>query len=152
MPKERSPVTAPILGDNRPRVTSLLRRAEGRALEPSNPSSTVVMRRGLGLAREPSQGGKGSLARSQAPRGSDTKGGGEMSMRSFGVVCAAIATLLVLGLVPSARAASPPLPNSMAAIGDSISQAADVCCWYGDHPGKSWSTGDDQGDSILSHY
>jgi lysophospholipase L1-like esterase len=40
----------------------------------------------------------------------------------------------------------------MAAIGDSITQAVDVCCWYGDHPGKSWSTGDDQGDAIRSHY
>jgi lysophospholipase L1-like esterase len=75
-----------------------------------------------------------------------------MRRRSFSVVSATTITLLALGVVPSARAASPPLPNSMAAIGDSISQAADVCCWYGDHPGKSWSTGDDQGDSILSHY
>jgi lysophospholipase L1-like esterase len=68
------------------------------------------------------------------------------------VACSAMATLLVLNMVPSALAEPPPLPNSMAAIGDSISQAADVCCSYGDHPGKSWSTGDDQGDSILSHY
>jgi lysophospholipase L1-like esterase len=46
---------------------------------------------------------------------------------------------------------SPALPNSIAAIGDSISQAADVCCFYGDHPGKSWSIGGDA-DSISSHY
>ena len=63
---------------------------------------------------------------------------------------AVVATALALVLAPSARADAPPLPNSMAAIGDSISQAFAVCCWYGDHPGKSWSTGSDA-DSILSH-
>jgi lysophospholipase L1-like esterase len=52
----------------------------------------------------------------------------------------------------SAAAASPPLPTSIAAIGDSISQAADVCCWYGDHPHNSWSTGDASWDGVLSHY
>ena len=56
----------------------------------------------------------------------------------------------LLVLAPTA-AATPPLPTSMAAIGDSITRATDVCCWYGDHPGKSWSAGND-GDSILSHY
>lgn len=62
--------------------------------------------------------------------------------------------LLWLASPGTARASaerSPALPNSIAAIGDSISQAADVCCFYGDHPGKSWSTGGDA-DSISSHY
>jgi lysophospholipase L1-like esterase len=40
----------------------------------------------------------------------------------------------------------------MSAIGDSITQAMDVCCWYGDHPEHSWSTGDDPSDRIASHY
>ena len=40
----------------------------------------------------------------------------------------------------------------MAAIGDSISQAADVCCWYGNHPSNSWSTGGASWDGIRSHY
>jgi len=40
----------------------------------------------------------------------------------------------------------------MAAIGDSITRAADVCCWYGDHPHESWSTGDNPIDGIKSHY
>jgi len=40
----------------------------------------------------------------------------------------------------------------MAAIGDSITKAADVCCWYGDHPHNSWSTGDASWDGVLSHY
>ena len=37
--------------------------------------------------------------------------------------------------------AAPPAPSSMAAIGDSMTRAADACCWYGDHPSNSWSTG-----------
>jgi lysophospholipase L1-like esterase len=75
--------------------------------------------------------------------------GGKLRGRSFVMVVAAVA--MVVGLVTPANAA-PPLPSSMAAIGDSITQAFDVCCIYGDHPGKSWSTGTDQGDTILSQY
>lgn len=51
-----------------------------------------------------------------------------------------------------ASASSPPLPSSMAAIGDSISQAADACCWYGNHPANSWSTGYASWDPVVSHY
>jgi lysophospholipase L1-like esterase len=40
----------------------------------------------------------------------------------------------------------------MAAIGDSITRATDVCCWYGDHPANSWSTGGASWDGISSHY
>ena len=40
----------------------------------------------------------------------------------------------------------------MAAIGDSMTRAADVCCWYGDHPANSWSTGDAGWDGVRSHY
>jgi lysophospholipase L1-like esterase len=60
-------------------------------------------------------------------------------------------TVAVLAQAPAA-AAQPPLPNSMAAIGDSITRATDVCCWYGDHPRHSWSTGGWPFDSIRSHY
>jgi hypothetical protein len=65
---------------------------------------------------------------------------------------------LVLGLAvvalaaPPLAAGSPPLPSSIAAIGDSITRAADVCCWYGDHPAQSWSTGGGIFDGITSHY
>ncbi len=52
----------------------------------------------------------------------------------------------------AALAATPPLPSSMAALGDSIIQAADVCCWYGDHPADSWSTGHASWDPVVSHY
>lgn len=63
------------------------------------------------------------------------------------------AFLLVLGLSASAEAStSSPPPHSMAAIGDSMTQAADVCCWYGDHPANSWSTGSASWDGISSHY
>ena len=57
----------------------------------------------------------------------------------------------VLAAAPSASPA-PPLPTSMAALGDSITRATDVCCWYGDHPRQSWSTGGGYFDGIRSHY
>jgi lysophospholipase L1-like esterase len=62
-----------------------------------------------------------------------------------------ILLVAVAVLSPSATAA-PPLPTSMAAIGDSITRATDVCCWYGDHPAQSWSTGGGILDGIRSHY
>jgi lysophospholipase L1-like esterase len=46
----------------------------------------------------------------------------------------------------------PPLPSTMASIGDSITRAADVCCWYGDHPANSWSTGGASWDGVNSLY
>jgi lysophospholipase L1-like esterase len=63
----------------------------------------------------------------------------------FGLVAA------VLAGAPAASA-SPPLPSSIAGIGDSITRATDVCCWYGDHPPQSWSTGGGLFDGIRSHY
>jgi lysophospholipase L1-like esterase len=51
-----------------------------------------------------------------------------------------------------AAAPAPPVPDSMAAIGDSITQAVDVCCFYGNWPGHSWSTGNVPLDGIASHY
>jgi lysophospholipase L1-like esterase len=64
-----------------------------------------------------------------------------------------LSIVLVAATSGAAAAANPPpLPSSMAAIGDSITQAADVCCWYGDHPANSWSTGDAGWDGVRSHY
>ena len=65
-----------------------------------------------------------------------------------------VVTLVVAlaGLVAQPAWAAPPLPSSMAAIGDSITRAYDVCCSYGDHPGQSWSTGYTSYDGIASHY
>jgi lysophospholipase L1-like esterase len=70
-----------------------------------------------------------------------------MPRRALLLSLAAVAALLA----PAASAA-PPLPTSMAAIGDSITRATDVCCWYGDHPAQSWSTGGGALDGIRSHY
>jgi lysophospholipase L1-like esterase len=60
--------------------------------------------------------------------------------------------IIVTGLVTPPASAAPALPDSMAAIGDSITRAYDVCCFYGDHPGQSWSTGSTSYDGIASHY
>jgi lysophospholipase L1-like esterase len=54
--------------------------------------------------------------------------------------------------VGGTAAAAPALPDSMAAIGDSITQAVDVCCFYGNWPSHSWSTGAGVLDGIASHY
>ena len=64
-------------------------------------------------------------------------------------------SLSFVSAVPRASAAAPapPLPNSMAAIGDSITQAVNDCCSFGTHPQDSWSTGDGwPGNGIFSHY
>lgn len=60
-----------------------------------------------------------------------------------------VAALLAAAPVASA---APPLPSSIAGIGDSITRATDVCCWYGDHPAQSWATGGGAFDGIRSHY
>jgi lysophospholipase L1-like esterase len=70
--------------------------------------------------------------------------------RLLAVIVSTVA--LVAANAGSAAAAAPPLPSSMAAIGDSMTQAADVCCWYGDHPANSWSTGYAGWDGVTSHY
>jgi lysophospholipase L1-like esterase len=70
---------------------------------------------------------------------------------------AALAVIIGLNVigVPHAAAttAAPPLPDRMAAIGDSISQAYDDCCYYGNHPQDSWSTGwGYPSNGVDSHY
>src|SRR4029450_1944474 len=71
----------------------------------------------------------------------------------MGRVARIVALVVILvGLVAQPAWAAPPLPASMAAIGDSITRAHDVCCAYGDHPGQSWSTGSTSYDGIASHY
>ena len=61
-------------------------------------------------------------------------------------------SVLVLSLMAASLAPAPPLPSSIAGIGDSITRATDVCCWYGDHSAQSWSTGGGAFDGISSHY
>ena len=73
-------------------------------------------------------------------------------MRRRLVTALLTAGMLVGLLAPVSAAASPALPTSMAALGDSITRAYDVCCSYRDHPGQSWSTGGAWYDGISSHY
>jgi len=61
-----------------------------------------------------------------------------------------VAAALLIGLVPVA-AAAPPLPGSIAAVGDSITQAASSGGSLGtDYPQNSWSTGTNA--TVNSHY
>lgn len=68
----------------------------------------------------------------------------------------ALAVIMILtgvtGTATASGRAPVPLPNSMAAIGDSITRAFDVCCFYGDYPEHSWTTGYDGGDVVDSQY
>jgi lysophospholipase L1-like esterase len=68
------------------------------------------------------------------------------------VTAAVLVAASITAPVRAAAADTPPLPHSMAAIGDSITRAYDACCSYGDHPGQSWSTGWTWYDGITSHY
>jgi len=65
-------------------------------------------------------------------------------------VTASLATTLVP--VPALATTNPPLPNSIAAAGDSITRGFDVTgtCLLRDCPNFSWSTGSDA--SVNSHY
>jgi lysophospholipase L1-like esterase len=67
---------------------------------------------------------------------------------------AVLSSMVMMAMVawPGSAQAAPRLPTSMAALGDSISRAYDVCCWYGDHPGSSWSTGGTSYDGVNSQY
>jgi lysophospholipase L1-like esterase len=82
----------------------------------------------------------------------DCPGGCSMN-RVIRVVLLPVAVMLLSSVAsPVAAATPPPLPASMAALGDSITRAYDVCCSYSDHPGQSWSTGYAWYDGISSHY
>ena len=72
-------------------------------------------------------------------------------MRRTTAVLSSLVMMVLLAWPGSAQAA-PTLPSSMASIGDSITRAYDVCCWYGDHPGSSWSTGGTSYDGVSSQY
>lgn len=62
-----------------------------------------------------------------------------------------IATVVALALPPArAAAARPPVPDSMAALGDSVSRGFNGCGLFVDCPLRSWSTGIDP--AVNSHY
>jgi lysophospholipase L1-like esterase len=70
-----------------------------------------------------------------------------------GWLAVVVSSALLLGLLPETAGAvtPPPLPASMAAIGDSITQAASSGGGLGtDYPQNSWSTGTN--GSVNSHY
>ena len=69
-----------------------------------------------------------------------------------GIIAAALAVVAVVAGPGVGTASAAPLPSRVAAIGDSITQAVDVCCWYGNHPANSWSTGGAGWDGVSSHY
>jgi lysophospholipase L1-like esterase len=71
------------------------------------------------------------------------------------LAAAAAFSLTVSVAAPSGATPPPPpaLPSSMAAIGDSITQAVDDCCSFGTHPEDSWSTGTAwPANGVFSHY
>lgn len=72
-------------------------------------------------------------------------------MRRTAAVLGSLVMTMLLASTGRAQAA-PTLPSSMASLGDSITRAYDVCCWYGDHPGSSWSTGGTSHDGVNSQY
>ena len=77
------------------------------------------------------------------------------ALRLLGGGTLVLACLVGVGSGAPAGAAPvrPALPGSMAAIGDSITQAFDDCCSFGPHPQDSWSTGDGYpANGIESHY
>ena len=74
-----------------------------------------------------------------------------MTMRTRALVLFATIGVSFATLSPSASA-EPALPDSIAAIGDSITRATNACCFYGDHPSQSWSTGLNPLGPVRSHY
>ncbi|MET7331964.1 GDSL-type esterase/lipase family protein [Nonomuraea sp. NPDC005650] len=60
------------------------------------------------------------------------------------------AMLLVSATGPAQAAAAQPVPEIMAALGDSISTGFNACGWYVSCPARSWSSGDNRG--VSSHY
>jgi lysophospholipase L1-like esterase len=66
-------------------------------------------------------------------------------------LAALVAATILIGLAPAAAATTPPLPGSIAAVGDSITQAASTGGSLGtDYPANSWSTGTNS--TVNSHY
>lgn len=71
-----------------------------------------------------------------------------MIARSLGPVLAALVVLTGSGTAQAA--AAEPVPEVMAALGDSISSGFNSCGWYVSCPSRSWSAGEHAG--VNSHY
>jgi lysophospholipase L1-like esterase len=72
--------------------------------------------------------------------------------RTVLVLFSLLALVFLAPAQAGAQEGAPPAPRSMAALGDSMTQAVNVCCWYGNHPANSWTTGGAGWDGVLSHY
>ena len=73
-------------------------------------------------------------------------------VRSLQVLVALVLAVVVAAVVAPAapaQAAVPPLPHTMASLGDSITRGFNACGWYVDCPSRSWSTGSTT--SVDSH-
>jgi lysophospholipase L1-like esterase len=68
-------------------------------------------------------------------------------------IACAVGLLLAAAAPAAASNAPPPLPGTMAALGDSHSQAFNIDVGlYGKNPSHSWTTGYDGADVVRSHY
>jgi lysophospholipase L1-like esterase len=93
-----------------------------------------------------------TVAGSRRVRPASRTGEVAVRIRTLRFVQALIAVLLALAVVTPAapaQAAAPPVPHSMAALGDSITRGFNACGWYVDCPSRSWSTGSTT--SVNSH-
>lgn len=66
------------------------------------------------------------------------------------VLCLLVSTVGLARPAQAATADAGPPPNSMAALGDSITTAFNACGWYFDCKSRSWSTG--TSGTVNSHY
>ena len=105
------------------------------------------------VAGYPRQAARSGLPRPERPErvALDHEQSGASTKRKW-IIAAAFALVPVVAGPGVGTAAAAPLSGSVAAIGDSIIQAYDVCCWYGNHPANSRSTGGAGWDGVSSHY
>lgn len=67
----------------------------------------------------------------------------------FALLVSAVAAL-VLGSLTAPASAAEPVPDRMAALGDSITRGFNACGFFVDCPSRSWSTGSN--DGVNSHF
>ena len=73
-----------------------------------------------------------------------------MRVRPLRALIVLVAALVLVAPATAASAAAPPVPRTMASLGDSITRGFNACGWYSDCPSRSWSTGTTS--SVNSHY
>ncbi|MQA86797.1 MAG: SGNH/GDSL hydrolase family protein [Streptosporangiales bacterium] len=70
-------------------------------------------------------------------------------VRRLALIASLVVVFFLQPAIPVEARSSQP-PNSMAALGDSITRAFNACGWFVDCPSRSWSTGDNA--DVESHY